>query len=76
MDYVLVYNEEKNFVGQHKKDSKMTIHKHLHKSAKTDFIRFGLEYFKKYFFKDVFTYTQNEFEMKYLEEDQHNGFKF
>lgn len=54
MDYVLVYNEEKN--------SRKMISKHLHKSAKTNFICFGLEYFKKYFFKDVFTYTQNEFE--------------
>jgi hypothetical protein len=54
LDYILVYNEKKN--------SKSEIVAHIAKKAKTEQIKYGLERFKKYFFKEVHTYTEKEFE--------------
>jgi hypothetical protein len=60
LNYVLVYNEEKNslkciakyFIG------KSGHGKHL--------IRFGLERFETLYFKNVFTYTEKEFETEFI----------
>lgn len=54
LDYILVYNEKKN--------SKSEIVTHIAKKAKTEHIKYGLERFKKFFFKEVHTYTEKEFE--------------
>lgn len=54
LSYVLVYNEEKN--------SKAEIAQHITRKANLPFVRFGLERFANVYFKDVLTYTKNEFE--------------
>lgn len=59
MEYVLVYNEEKN------PTSFGVIQSQILQPAKEEIIRFGLDKFKNYFFKDVHTYTKDEFNEKY-----------
>lgn len=51
--FILVYNEQKN--------SKYMIAKKISDKANKEFIKFGLEEFKKLYFKNVHTYTENEF---------------
>lgn len=53
--YILVYNESKN-------NPITTIKKHIASKAKVELICFDLERFKNFFFKDVHTYTETEFE--------------
>lgn len=68
--FVLVYNEEKNSGlegGKNQEDSsKAIISKLIHNKANKKFVRFGLEQFEKLYFKEVFTYTESEFEEKFL----------
>ena len=68
--FLLVYNEEKNSgLERYKKQevsSKAAISKLIHNKAKKKFVRFGLEQFEKLYFKEVFTYTESEFEEKFL----------
>ena len=68
VDYILVYNEEKN--GTDKEEVKINIQnsksrdrigKSLSKLGGKNYIKFGLEMFKNYCFKEVYTYTENEF---------------
>ena len=69
MYYVLVYNEERNSSVKGKKQedsSKAVICKLIHKKADKKFVRFGLERFEKMYFKEVFTYTESEFENEFL----------
>lgn len=69
MYYVLVYNEERNSSVKGKKQedsSKAVISKLIHKKADKKFVRFGLERFEKMYFKEVFTYTESEFENEFL----------
>ena len=73
MDYILVYNEYKHYEkseGQERNvqesKSRDRIAKMLSEKGDTHFIRFGLEKFQKYCFRNVFTYTKKEFEEKYL----------
>lgn len=68
-EYVLVYNEERNSSVKGKKQedsSKAVISKLIHKKADKKFVRFGLERFEKMYFKEVFTYTESEFENEFL----------
>ncbi len=58
MEYVLVYNDEKNHF-------KHNIKRRVARRAKQETIHFGLAKFKHYFFKDVHTYTKEEFNRKY-----------
>lgn len=58
VEYILVYNEEKN--------SKNFIANHICQKADTHFIEKGLERFKGYCFKDVYTYTKEEFENNFV----------
>ena len=59
--YILVYNEEKN-------NSKEKIKSNVSKKAGTNVIKFGLNKFKGYFFKNVYTYTVKEFENEFLKD--------
>jgi len=73
-DYILVYNEEKNtpnernsiseignyFINQGNVSSEKT------KTEKEEIICFGLEKFKGYCFKNVHTYSKEEFEEKFV----------
>lgn len=68
--FILVYNEGKNFCGEceaKQEDSpKAMISKSIHKKAKKKYVRFGLQKFEKIYFKEVFTYTESEFENIFL----------
>ncbi len=72
--FILVYNEEKNNQVIDKENSsiqatpsKNKIAKSFSNKAKKKFIMFGLEKFEKLYFKEVFTYTEKEFENEFLE---------
>lgn len=67
-EFVLVYNEEKNTdIKRVKKssvqnsESRDKIVSAVHRYAKEEFVRFGMEIFKGLFFRDVHTYTVKEF---------------
>lgn len=75
MDYILVYNEEKNPLEKtedsveyyiNDSESRCDIAKILLAKVGKEFIRFGLSKFKGYCFKDVHTYSKNEFEEKFV----------
>ena len=73
MDYVLVYNENKNSEEPKKpkqnvqeSESRDNISKMLSEKGGGHFIKFGLEKFQRYCFRNVYTYTEKEFERKYL----------
>lgn len=59
--FILVYNEHIS--------SLYTISKKVSSLAKIEFIRFNLEYFKHYCFKNVSTYTVEEFKTEFLEKN-------
>lgn len=56
MKFILVYNESKNC------SSRNRIAKHFSHKANEPFISFGMETFKEIYFKEVYTYTELEFE--------------
>ena len=68
--FILVYNESKNrreaCKTEQEESSKAIISKKIHKKAKKKFVRFGLDRFEKLYFKEVFTYTESEFEDAFL----------
>ena len=68
--FILVYNENKNkreaCKTEQEESSKAIISKKIHKKAKKKFVRFGLDRFEKLYFKEVFTYTESEFEDAFL----------
>lgn len=75
MDYILVYNEDKNPPDNaddrdknhiNDSESRCDIARILSEKGGKEFIRFGLNKFKGYCFKDVHTYTENEFEEKFV----------
>lgn len=74
MDYILVYNEEKNTESTAEDPSKYIqesksrdqIGKRLMKLGGDYHIKFGLERFKKYCFQNVFTYTEDEFRTHFV----------
>lgn len=53
LDYILVYNEDKNI--------KENINKHIMNKSREKIIKFGLDRFKNFFFKDVYTLNDKEF---------------
>ncbi|MDR2582813.1 MAG: hypothetical protein LBC75_04960 [Fibromonadaceae bacterium] len=65
MYFILVYNEDVRKQEQPKNTDVKNVSKHLFSSAKEREIRFGLNRFKKLYFKDVFTYSKTEFVSKY-----------
>lgn len=68
--FILVYNESKNSSEEREtkqEDSpKAKISKSIHNKAKKKFVRFGFDKFEKIYFKEVFTYTESEFENLFL----------
>ncbi len=74
--FILVYNEGKNPDGKseikQEDSSKARISKYVHRKAKKKFVRFGLDRFEKIYFKEVFTYTESEFEKAFLHEIDDN----
>ena len=80
MTYILVYNEE-NYakfgatrqtsegIKRQKEVStsrhRNELYKTMRKLANEEFILFGLDQFKNYLFKNVYTYTEKEFEQKF-----------
>lgn len=85
MTYILVYNEE-NYLKfgptrQGKEGEKRQrgvlqsyyrdkLFKTMRGLAKEEFILFGLDQFKNYLFKDVYTYTEKEFEQKFVKKQE------
>ena len=75
MDYILVYNAGKNDMSSNKleensmqeSESRDKIAKVFMNKGGEAFIRFGLEIFKNYCFSNVYTYTVQEFEEKFLQ---------
>ena len=73
-DYVLVYNEEKNTPNERNSISEIgnyfinqgNISSEKTKTEKEEIICFGLEKFKGYCFKNVHTYSKEEFEEKFV----------
>lgn len=74
LDYILVYNGEKNPESE-EQDSKTAyresqsrnkIAKNLSALGKEHYIRYGLEAFKGYCFRNVYTYTESEFEKEFV----------
>lgn len=61
MSYILVYNESKNPVKKNKQ-SKNKIRKNISGKAKEYYPRFYLTFFKNYLFKNIYTYTEKEFD--------------
>ena len=88
MDYILVYNEEKNLEAGFTRQTlegferqKVKVNKSKHRDklfsavrglANEELIKFGLDQYKNYLFKDVHTYTVNEFEEKFLKRQNEN----
>lgn len=68
--FILVYNESKNSYEEcetkQEESPKAMISKFIHNKAKKKFVRFGLDKFEKIYFKEVFTYTESEFENIFL----------
>ncbi len=68
--FILVYNEGKNSCEkgaiEQQDSSKAVISKYVHNKAKKKYVRFGLDRFEKIYFKEVFTYTEKEFEDIFL----------
>lgn len=70
-EYILVYNEEKN---TDKNDINVIkpsknrdwISDTILKKSKKEFVKFGFEKYMNIFFKDVHTYTEEEFQTKFL----------
>ena len=60
MDYILVYNPEKRTISKDK------ISRDLLKKGGLEFVKGGLGYFKGYCFKNVYTYTPEEFEKEFV----------
>lgn len=56
--FILVYNKDKN----ENSNSKKKIANYVYQKANENFTLFGLEKYKNLFFKNVYTYSENEFE--------------
>lgn len=72
VNFILVYNESKNPLESSKEDkgdsSKARIGKYFAFKANKKYVRFDLERFEKIYFREVFTYTEKEFEKYFLSE--------
>lgn len=82
MNYILVYNEERyaeagptrqTQEGIERQKSRVNISPHrdklystIRKLGNQTFIKFGLDQFENYFFKNVYTYTVDEFQKEFV----------
>lgn len=60
MEFILVYNPQKNIDKSHSISSREEIAKAIFQKAKTEIIRFDLERYQKLYFRAVHTYTPEE----------------
>lgn len=83
MNYILVYNEERyiqagetvqTIAGRKRQKVEITESQYrdklfgtIRQLANEDFIKFGLDQFKNYLFKNVYTYTVKEFQEKFID---------
>jgi len=83
MNYILVYNQENyakteetrlTTEGINRQKKRLTNSKNrddlfanLRKLGREEMIKFGLDQFKDYFFKNIYTYTEKEFEEKFIQ---------
>ncbi len=69
VNFILVYNEEKNPNKTDVKEdkSRVAIGKHFMKKGGKRFVRFNLEKFEKLYFHAVYTYTESEFEQEFVQ---------
>ena len=85
MTYILVYNEEnylkfgptrqeiegeKRQRGVSRSYYRDELYKKMRGLAKEEFILFGLDQFKNYLFRNVYTYTEKEFEQKLVKKQE------
>ncbi|MDD4297949.1 MAG: AAA family ATPase [Ruminiclostridium sp.] len=73
MDYILVYNEDKNIdadvdtaVTVQSSGARDEIKKSFMELGESNYIKYGLEMFKNYCFNNVYTYTKEEFENTFV----------
>lgn len=69
LDYILVYNESKNpdpKTSYSSSASRDYIDETILGFGKKRFIKFGLEIFQGYCFRNVYTYTEKQFEEKFI----------
>ena len=67
VSFILVYNEGKNPLEEGKQENpRVAIGKYFSAKANKKFIRFDLEKFRTLYFKDVDTFTEKEFEEKFI----------
>lgn len=66
MEYILVYNEKLQHTGKFDEKSDEKINSALMQFANSESIKFGLRNFVKYCFKNVHTYSKEEFEEKFV----------
>lgn len=68
LNYILVYNESKNEDSHTMQSSqnRTKIANNVSKLGNKKLIRFNLEYCEQLFFKEVFTYTETEFEDNFI----------
>lgn len=60
-EFILAYNvDAKPFTSQEERDLK--IHRYLYDRAERENVRFGMRRFKNTYFRDVHTYTEDQFE--------------
>lgn len=85
MTYILVYNEEnyskfgptrqtKEGIDRQEKAStsahRNELYKAMRRLANEEFVLFGLDQFKNYLFKNVYTYNEKEFEEKFVKSQE------
>ena len=71
INYVLVYDKNKkhrsrHYKPSHENESQKYIQDQVSRKGNTELIRFDLEKYKKLYFKNVHTYTFEEFEDKFV----------
>ncbi len=69
VNFILVYNGSKNpeeGTSESNDSSRVKIAKHFTNKAGKHFVRYNMDKYKKIYFKDVFTYTEEEFENQFL----------
>ena len=67
LSFILVYNEDVEHGPKQYEDTGLDkIQTALFKLANIHIIRFGLNHFKKLYFKEVYTYTKAEFESEFV----------
>lgn len=69
VNFILVYNESKNPEDKTKpqESARVSIGKYFAKKANKKYVRFEMDRFEKIYFKDVWTYTEKEFEEEFLQ---------